>query len=221
MSETPTDRPTVEAFPLGMYQTNCYIVRGTPAGGGSGLFVVDCGQDPEPLLARLDELGGAPEVWLLTHAHLDHIGGLYKAREKFPETPIWIHSAEEHWLQDAEANLSAFGPMPTTAPPPDRTLQEGETLTLAGFEWKVLHVPGHSPGSAAYVCESAGLCFGGDALFAGSIGRTDFPGCSMEQLSESIKTRLYTLPDETAVLPGHGPATTIGREQATNPFVQG
>lgn len=224
---TATDEPrlAIEPFALGPFETNCYIVRAA-AGSAQGRehapetgFVVDCGQDPEPLLDRLDELNLTPEVWLLTHAHIDHIAGLNRARRRFPDVPIWIHRIEESWLLDAEANLSAFTGQPITGPPADRLLDDEQQLTLAGLTWTTIHVPGHSPGSLAYHNPETDLCFGGDALFRGSIGRTDFPGCDFETLATSIRTRLYTLPDETRVLPGHGPDTTIAGEKHTNPFV--
>lgn len=206
-------RISIESFALGPWQTNCYVVRGENGGG----FVVDCGMAPGPLLDAAD---GVTAI-VLTHAHVDHIAGLLEARRRMPGVPIWNHEAEAAWLLDAELNLSAFGGMPVTAPPADRSLTDGETVSLAGESWRVLHTPGHSPGSISLWCEAAGVVLSGDALFAGSIGRTDFPGCSFEALERSIRERLYTLPAETVVYPGHGPSTTIAKERATNPFVRG
>lgn len=213
---TDQERPHIEAFTLGPYQTNCYLIGGR--GGAQGCWLADVGFDPGPMLDRAAEVGG-PEAIVLTHAHLDHIAGVREARARFPDAPIWIHEAEADWLTDAGLNLSAMSPIYVTAPPADRLLRDGETLTLAGEPWTVLHTPGHSPGGITlhHAASRTGLC--GDAIFNGSIGRTDFPGSDFETLAASIRTRLYTLPDDTLLLPGHGPATTVGREKRTNPFV--
>lgn len=207
-------RITVSGCALGPYQTNCYLV----ARGGHG-FLVDCGFDPGPLLDRVDALGVEIDAIVLTHAHLDHIAGLHEARRRLPGVPIWIHEAEEHWLLDAEANLSALAGMPVTGPPADRLLHDGQVLELIGTNWDVLHTPGHSPGGVTLYHSATGVAFVGDALFAGSIGRTDFPGSSFETLERSIRQKLYTLPDETRIFPGHGEASTIGVEKNSNPFV--
>lgn len=215
--------PRITRFTLGPFQTNCYVVREDAA--APACWVVDCGMEPAPLLAFLETERLEPEVVVLTHAHADHIGGLHDLRAKFPGCPIWIHRDEELWLTDAERNLSALGGHPMTAPPPDRLLDHAEVLELGGRSWEVRHTPGHSPGSISLVeVEPAGpapVVFAGDALFAGSIGRTDFPGSSFEQLERAIRRQLYTLSPETVVLPGHGPPTTIGEERLSNPFVRG
>ena len=209
--------PTIEPFALGPFMTNCYLVH---AGKGSDAWIVDASFDPEPLLARARALGVNVRAILLTHAHVDHIAGLHEARRAFPDAPILIHTDEERWLNDPELNLSAGHGFPITAPPADQTLSGGETLELNGTLWRVLHTPGHSPGSVTFHCAGAGVAIVGDTLFNGSIGRFDFPTSDERDLVRSIRETLYAMPDATRVLPGHGPATTIGREKASNPFVR-
>lgn len=213
-------RPSVTGFALGDFMTNCYIVTPGNPGGPGPCWVADVGMSPEPLLEHLEGHGLEPEAVVLTHAHLDHIAGLFAFRSRYPETPIWIHRAEERWLTDPMLNLSALAGMPVTGPEPDRLLDAGETLTLCGQAWRVLHTPGHSPGGITLVHDESRQAIVGDALFAGSIGRTDFPGCDFQTLADSIRTRLYTLPDDTTAYPGHGPTTTIGDERRHNPFVR-
>lgn len=207
-------------FALGPFETNCFVVQAVGSGGSETCWIVDAGFDPGVLIGYVRDEGLTPEALVLTHAHADHIGGVREVLEAFPGTPIWIHEAEEAWLGDPNLNLSASMGMGVTTPGADRLLTEGDELTLAGSKWQVFHTPGHSPGSVSLWCESAGIALVGDALFAGSIGRTDFPGCSFEVLEASIREKLYTLPESTRALPGHGPETTIGREMASNPFVQ-
>lgn len=206
---------TIHSVPLGAYQTNCHVVR-----SGGHLWVVDAGYEPAPLLGLVEKSGLKPEAIVLTHAHSDHIAGIREVLVKFPGTPIWIATEERQWLGDPELNLSAYLGIGVTAPEASRLLNEGDVLELGETRWRVLHTPGHSPGGLSFVCDEHSVAIVGDALFAGSIGRTDFPGSSHEQLLESIRTKLYTLPDAMRVLPGHGPETTIGREKRTNPFVR-
>lgn len=156
----------------------------------------------------------------LTHAHVDHIAGLWTLHRAFSGLEIVIHELERDWLTDARLNLSALSGLEITGPEATRVVRHGDEVAMAGARWAVLHTPGHSPGGVTFHSAGLGTAFVGDALFAGSIGRTDFPGCSFAQLERSIRDRLYTLPDETRVLPGHGPETTIGREKRSNPFVR-
>ncbi|HYE03722.1 MAG TPA: MBL fold metallo-hydrolase [Phycisphaerales bacterium] len=217
------DRSTarLERHVLGPWETNCYVVTAGAPAPGRPCWVVDAGFEPEALVASVRRAGLRPAALVLTHCHLDHIAGVNAVLGAFPDAMLLVHRDERDWLTDAEANLSALIGMPVTARAADRLLDEGDRLTLDGLEFEVRHVPGHSPGSIALYQAESGAVISGDALFAGSIGRTDFPGSDFETLDRSIRARLYTLPDETRVYPGHGPETTIGREKRGNPFVRG
>ena len=213
--ESPSYR--IARFPLGMFQTNCYVVSQAATPGRC--WIVDASFEPEAMIEYVKSQGLTPEMLVLTHAHVDHIAGVRELRAAFPSLPIVIHALEEAWLTDPMLNLSGLSGMPVTSPTATSLLGEGQTLRWGGGEWKVLHTPGHSPGSVTLVNDAEGVAFVGDALFNGSIGRTDFPGCSFETLERSIRTKLYALADETTIFPGHGPESTIGRERRMNPFV--
>jgi hydroxyacylglutathione hydrolase len=224
-SSTPSKLPAISAFTLGPYATNCYIVAASAPDGGEvsdqPCWIIDASFLPEPIVNTIRDKHLRPEAIILTHAHVDHIAGVAELRRAFPGIPVWMHSAEREWLSDPVLNLSAMWGLSITAPGPDRLLSHAEVLTLAGMPWRVLHTPGHSPGSISLVHDFSHTAIVGDALFNGSIGRTDFPGSSFDQLAASIRTHLYTLASETRVLPGHGPITTIGAERLSNPFVRG
>lgn len=214
LSTEPT--PELQVIPLGDFQTNCYIVR---VPGHPGCWLVDVGYHPAKLLAAVHSSGLRPEAILLTHAHCDHIAGIADARKAFPGIPVWLHPAERSWLADPALNLSEFSPPPISIPGPDHDLADNQTLQLGPTTWRVIHTPGHSPGGVGFYHAPSGTLIGGDTLFAGSVGRYDFPGSDGPALARSIREKLFTLPDQTRVHPGHGPATTIGHEKRTNPMV--
>ncbi|CAM3467522.1 MBL fold metallo-hydrolase [Hydrogenibacillus schlegelii] len=206
----------IERFVLGAIQENAYALFDD---AHKEAVVIDPGADPEPLIEAVR--GYRVAYLLLTHAHFDHIAGL-EALKKATGAPILIHPQEAGWLRDPELNGSAFFPDLTArvvAPNADRPVEDGDVFPFARRTLKVLHVPGHSPGSVAYLIDE--VVFTGDALFAGGIGRTDLPGGDHAALLRSVREKLYPLPPETRVYPGHGPETTIGRERTSNPFVRG
>lgn len=197
---------------------NTYLVH---LPGRAEAVVIDPGLEPELILEALEENGLTVAAVLNTHGHADHIGGNAALKQVFPQAPLLIGAGDAIMLTDAEANLSAPFGIPIVSPPADRLLQEGETVEFAGMRFAIREIPGHSPGHIVFVAQESQpiQVFGGDVLFQGSIGRTDFPGGSFEQLRDGIHRKLFTLPDETLVYPGHGPVTTVGKEKRTNPFV--
>ncbi len=216
----PVDSPAIPevwSVPLGMFETNCYVVS---VPGSNECWIVDAGDEPSPLIERVQRLGLRPLAVLLTHAHCDHIAGLHEVCRSFPGIPVLLHEIEHGWLADPMKNLSAAIGQGVVAPPATGTLTDGMALQLGGTTWRMLHTPGHSPGSVSLIHEPSSQALVGDTLFHGSIGRTDFPGSSPETLEHSIRTGLYALSDQTRVYPGHGPSTTIGRERASNPYVR-
>ena len=174
------------------------------------------------MLEYLQDEGLTVVAILNTHGHTDHIAGNRVIKKMFPHAPIIIGSNEADLLLDPIANLSSVFGQAIISPLADLLVNDGERLELAGFVFKVREIPGHSPGSVVYIaCEEAPpIVLGGDVLFAGSIGRFDFPGGDGSLLVEGIRSKLFDLPDETRLFPGHGPSTTIGIEREQNPFVR-
>jgi len=215
---TPGSMQT-EVFVESSFQENAYVLW--PA-GEPACWIVDPSFPPQcdELCGFVTERRLTPQAILLTHAHADHIAGVDRVIERFPGIGLWIHPAEEELLGSAKANLSAaFGIPVRSAHRPTRYLQPGLELTLGPTRWLVLDTSGHSPGGISVHCPGAGLVIVGDALFAGSIGRYDFPHSDGSRLLANIRSALLSLPDETRVLPGHGPETTVGRERTSNPFL--
>jgi glyoxylase-like metal-dependent hydrolase (beta-lactamase superfamily II) len=199
------------------FEENTYVVW---LEGRADALVIDPGLEPDLILQCLEEHALTPAAILCTHGHADHIAGNGAIKRAFPAAPLLIGTGDEVMLGDAVANLSAVFGEPLTSPPADRTVSEGDTLTLAGLVLEVLEIPGHSPGHVVYL-QRGSPChvFGGDVLFRGSIGRYDFPGGDGRRLLAGIRAKLFTLPADTVVYPGHGPVTTVGHEKATNPFL--
>lgn len=211
------DSLRIEGFSLGAWETNCYVAW---TRDGGECLIIDAGYEPEPLLAFVDDRRLTPAQVVLTHAHLDHIGGLQEVRRRFPEVPIAIHEAEREFLTDTALNLSAYIGEPLVAPEATATLRHGDAVALSEHVFEVRHTPGHSPGNVCLYQPQAHVAIVGDTLFAGSIGRYDFPTSDGPTLMRSIREQLLTLPDNTRVLPGHGPETTIGRERRSNPYLR-
>lgn len=189
--------------------------------GSADALVVDPGLQPELVLDLLAECSLTPTAILNTHGHVDHIGGNAALKRDYPSAPLLIGRNDAPLLTDVFLNVSALFGQPIVSPPADRLVKEGDRLELAGFTLDVLDVPGHSPGHVVFVVreEPTPIVLGGDVLFRGSIGRTDFPGGDLALLLRGIRSKLFPLPAATVVYPGHGPATTIGHERQTNPFL--
>ena len=208
----------IRQLPLGPMQTNCYILGCTDTDKAA---VIDPSWDGAAIANYLSEDGLVLESILLTHAHFDHVGGLGELKNLYPDIPIYIHPDGAAMLGMAEAQAKLFGmPFPVTPPPADRMLAAGDQLTVGSMTLDVLYTPGHAPGHVSFHLASHQVIFSGDVLFYGSIGRTDLPGADHATLIDVIEKQLLVLPDETQVLSGHGPVTTIGQERATNPFLQ-
>jgi hydroxyacylglutathione hydrolase len=198
----------------GPFVENSYVVHDPQT---LDAVIIDPGDDPGRIVRTVEQLGAKPLAVLLTHGHIDHVGAVARILEKFP-VPLVCHEADQHWLDGVEAQGRMFGLRTSAVPRPTRYVRDGETLTFGSLTFQVLHTPGHSAGGVCYL--SGKTLFAGDTLFEGSIGRSDFPDGSHEQLIESIVERILPLGDDVTVYSGHGPETTVGRERRTNPFLR-
>ncbi len=197
---------------VGRLQTNCYILQ-----SDSTALIIDPGDEPERILRLLDDIAVKPSKIIATHTHFDHVLGVNTIRTKL-NIPFLIHRDDLAMLESMQSRVREF--MGFSVPPPpkvDQFLTDGESITIGQDRVKVIHTPGHSPGSISLA--SRGYVLTGDALFNQSIGRTDLPGGDLDTLVHSITHRLFSLKDNTIVYPGHGPETSIGDEKLANPFV--
>jgi hydroxyacylglutathione hydrolase len=198
---------------VGPLQVNCFIVADEKT---KDAVVIDPGDDAQDILKVIKDKGLRVRYIVNTHAHFDHVGA-NKAVKDATGAELLLHEADAPVLAAVANQARSFGMSPVSSPPPDRLLKHGDSIVAGEVSLKVLHTPGHTPGGISLL--EQGIVFTGDALFAGSIGRTDFPGGDLRTLIRSIKANLMTLPDDTKVFSGHGPESTIGDERAENPFL--
>ncbi|MCK6456563.1 MAG: MBL fold metallo-hydrolase [Phycisphaerae bacterium] len=210
----------IECFTEPVFGENAYVVD---VGARGPCWVVDPGLPPSAaqIIEHIDRRGLSPAAIVLTHAHADHIAGVDEVLARWPDLPAYVSDGERAMLGDPARNLSMLGGMAVRCSPKEvRALEPPGPVQLGDTSWTILDVAGHSPAGRALYCREAGVAIVGDALFEGSIGRTDFPGSNHDRFLRNIREHLLSLPDETIVYSGHGPATTIGRERRFNPFLQ-
>jgi glyoxylase-like metal-dependent hydrolase (beta-lactamase superfamily II) len=207
----------LECLVVGPIATNCYIV-----GNGPEVAIVDPGGDAEAIIAQLKKRRLRPTAIYITHGHADHILSVGELADAFPDIKIYIHKDESSFLENPSENLSVFLGEAVTTPKATGLLSDGDDADMGGLAFKVLHVPGHSPGGICFYHKpekGEGILIAGDTVFEGSIGRTDFPHSNHNKFISKIKEKILTLPPDTMILPGHGPATTVRAEKDYNPFL--
>jgi len=214
----PASKVRLASIESAPFAENTYLAN---LEGRNDCLVVDPGLEPEKIWEYLTENGLTPAALLITHGHADHIGGIDFLKRKWPDCPIVIGRNEAPKLTSAQLNLSADYGIPVTCTPADVLVDEGQVYQAAGFDLEVREIPGHSSGHVVFIWKQGDpiIVFVGDVIFAGSVGRCDFPGGSFPLLAAGIQQKLFDLPDSTVLLPGHGPPTTVGIEKEQNPYV--
>jgi hydroxyacylglutathione hydrolase len=207
----------LQMLTVGPFQENCYIIGDEGSGVGA---LIDPGDEAPRIAMAVEGTGLEIGSVIVTHAHIDHVGAVAALVDEY-SCPVLTHAEAEPMLNQLPAQAIMMGLRFGKVPTVDRHVEDEEVLEIGELRLRSLYTPGHAPGHLAFYAQDEGLVLSGDALFAGSVGRVDLPGGSMEVLMRSIEERLLTLPDETTVYPGHGPRTTIGNERASNPFLQG
>lgn len=206
----------IYTIPTAPIEENCYIALDEDSRQG---LIIDPGNEAEKIFSLVQGEKIEVQAILLTHGHWDHIGAVEELRQKLGVT-VHIHGDDAAMLTDSRQNLYAYmGGGRMEGRPADKVFREGAVFSCGGFDFKVIHTPGHTPGGSCFYSEKAGVLFSGDSLFAEEIGRCDFPGGSLTSLVSSLKEKILPLPEETKVYPGHGPATTVGWERVHNPYL--
>ncbi|MBT8396107.1 MAG: MBL fold metallo-hydrolase [Gemmatimonadetes bacterium] len=209
----------IQTFSGGDFAENGYLVVCGEKGPG---IVIDPGASASSMAKTIEDEQIQLDAIVLTHAHLDHVEGVPEIRALAPEAPIFLHADDGPLYQSVEMQARAFNlPSVGTMPPPTDTMVHGEELTFGECRFQIRHAPGHAPGHVILYCEEEKAAFVGDVVFLGAIGRADLPGGDFHQLMDSIRTQVLSLPDDTRLLTGHGPETTVGWERRTNPFLVG
>jgi hydroxyacylglutathione hydrolase len=206
-------QPQIDILELGQIEVNCYLVSDS-----GQAILIDPGDEPEKIVELIQNRKVTITKIVITHGHNDHIGAVAKLKE-FTHAPVLIHKNDAKMLTDAQANLSAYFGVPVVAEPADGYLNDGDIIEMGAFKFKVIHTPGHTPGGILLWEPNSKIVFTGDTLFADSIGRTDLPGSDHDAMMHSLRQKVMSLPDDTIVYPGHGPATTIGEERKSNPWL--
>lgn len=216
----------IDLLVMGLYQTNCYVLRESqaakacPERSRRDCLIIDAGLGGGELIDFLQGHKLNPVAVILTHGHIDHIAAVTALRKNYPDIKVYIHKLDAEMLAEPLHNLSALAGRLFRVKPADFLIEDKSIIEHAGIKLTVLHTPGHTPGGICLYSKDNEIVFTNDTLFAESIGRTDFPGGSMGELIKSIREKILTLPDETKVYPGHGPATTIAEEKIHNPFLK-
>jgi len=214
MMRAKREKMKFESVIVGPLETNCYLVYCPET---LECAVVDPGAEAPKIVRLIASKGLQPVILLNTHGHIDHIGANKEIKEKFG-IPLCIHRHDEPLLTNVQQSELAFFLGAQDSPAPDQYLEDGETIKVGQSSLRVIHTPGHSPGSVIFLGD--GFLLSGDTLFFGGVGRTDLPGGSWPELVDSIKTKILIMPDEMPILPGHGPFTSVGQEKRSNPFIQ-
>ena len=206
-------RMKYESLIVGPLETNCYLVFCPET---LECAVVDPGAEGDQIIRLIEKRSFKPTLLLNTHGHIDHIGANKDIKERY-DIPFYIHSADSPMLVSVLQSEMGIFMGAKDSPPPDHFFEDGEKIEIGKSFLKVIHTPGHSPGSVSFLGD--GFLLSGDTLFCGGVGRTDLPGGSWQEMVSSINNKILTLPDEMIVLPGHGPHTTVGQEKSSNPFI--